>query len=445
MNALSFTFTKEQYVASEDILGDIEKTTPASRLLLGDVGSGKTVVAALALFAASRAGYGSLLLAPTELLAKQHATTLLSLLHPLGVRVQLLTGSTTTAAKKQLAQQAKNGSIDVLVGTHALLSNSITLKNLGLAVIDEQHRFGVTQRALIAKEKTPHILSLSATPIPRTLALTIFGDHDISFIRSLPPGRQPITTRMVQSTKRKECYAWLENQVAKGRQAFIVCPRIDGDDDTSDAAQKSVRKEFVRVRDEVFGGRLRVGLLHGRMKAKEKDAVMQEMAEGTLDILVATTVIEVGIDVPNASVMIIESADRYGLAQLHQLRGRVGRGAHTSFCFLFMSSEEIAELAHARLQLLTETTSGFDLADFDLKSRGPGDVFGTRQSGVPDLRIARLTDTELIEKSRTAARNLLKEDPHLAAHPAISAYLAQREESSLRQASKAKSAKKKKT
>lgn len=416
----------------EEILTDIAREVPMNRLLEGDVGSGKTVVAALAIFIAVRAGHQAALLAPTEILATQHFRNFLKFLHPLGIRAELLIGSTPASHKKEIAAKLKAGQLDVIVGTHALLYEHVQFRSLALTVIDEQHRFGVEQRTLLKKSGTPHVLAMTATPIPRTLALTIFGDQDVSIIDELPPGRTAIITRVVPPEKRRDAYSWIESEVAKGRQVFVVCPLVE---ESEALASRSAKKEYERLAKEIFP-KLTVGLLHGQMKPKDKDAVMSAFAHGEIQILVATTVIEVGIDVPNASIMLIEGADRFGLAQLHQLRGRVGRGAHQSYCFLFpsekplkgedvedeeedTSSQKRAAQAAERLTAMVEIADGFRLAEIDLKLRGPGAVFGTRQSGVPDFRIAKFTDVELIKQSRDEAERLLAIDPTLLTWPVI--------------------------
>jgi ATP-dependent DNA helicase RecG len=399
---LPFKFTAAQKRVRQEIINDLAKNTPANRLLEGDVGSGKTVVAALAIFLTARAKQQAALLAPTEILAAQHFRNFLKLLHPLGVRAELLTGSTTAKNKKEICAKLKNGELNLIVGTHALLQTKIKFHSLALAVIDEQHRFGVEQRTLLKKDFAPHFLSLTATPIPRTLALTIFGDQDISVIDELPPGRQKVLTRIVPPKKRQDAYHWIESEVQKGRQVFIVCPLVE---ESETLEVRSAKKEFERLQSEVFQN-FTMGLLHGKLRSKEKDAVMSDFAAGKIQILVATTVVEVGIDVPNASIMLIEGAERFGLAQLHQLRGRVGRGKYASYCFLFSDSESTVALA--RLHALEKITNGFELAEIDLRLRGPGEVFGTRQSGVPDLKVARLTDVELIKVSREEAERVLK-------------------------------------
>ena len=412
-SSLPFAFTRAQKLASYEILQDMSSKAPMLRLLEGDVGSGKTVVAALAIYMTVQAGQQAAVLAPTEILAQQHFRNFLKVLHPLGIRVELLTGSTTARNRKDICARMAAGQLDVLVGTHALLEERVQFQSLALAVIDEQHRFGVQQRQLLKKEGHPHVLNMTATPIPRTLALTIFGDQEVSILDELPPGRQEILTRIVPADKRSDAERWTDDQIEKGRQVFVVCPLVD-DSDTLDA--KSVKAEYERLQQTIFAHR-RIGLLHGKMKPKEKEAVMSEFASGQLHILVSTSVIEVGIDVPNASIMLIEGAERFGLAQLHQFRGRVGRGEHKSYCFLFPTDPD--SMISERLHALEVERSGFKLAEIDLKLRGPGEVFGTRQSGIPDMKIASLTDRELMQQSRTAAEALLASDAHLISYPAL--------------------------
>ena len=437
--SLPFSLTKAQERVLEDlvltetgeqlltgILVDLAKPTPMSRLLQGDVGSGKTVIAAIALVLAVAAGHQGAFMAPTEILAEQHYRNLsllfghtgfealehlpLPYLEKLGrpLRVGLLTGSLRPAEKQRLQQHAASGQIDILVGTHALIQEGVSFQSLGIAVIDEQHRFGVAQRAALRqKGRNPHLLVMTATPIPRTLALTLYGDLDSSILDELPPGRQPIRTHIVGPKRRDQAYQFLQQQVQEGRQAYVICPLIE---ESTAVEAKAATAEHDRLSREVFP-QLRLGLLHGRMSPADKDEVMGRFREGTLDILVSTSVIEVGIDVPNATVMLIEGADRFGLSQLHQLRGRVGRGQHQSYCFLL--SDTLSEEAQERLNILAQTTDGFRLAEEDLRLRGPGEYFGTRQTGLPDLRMARLDDWEILTAAREEAQLLLNEDPDL--------------------------------
>jgi ATP-dependent DNA helicase RecG len=421
--ALPFELTRAQQRVLGDIMADLQLDRPMARLLQGDVGSGKTAVAAAALTVAVANGYQGALMAPTEILAEQHYRTLAALLAPVEVngrpmRVELLTGSLTGARKRGVAAAMASGEIDIAVGTHALIQEGVSFRKLGVAVVDEQHRFGVMQRAALRERMvdpdapdqhpvTPHLLVMSATPIPRTLALTFFGDLDVSVIDELPPGRKPIVTKWVGPEDRGQAYSFVRDEVRQGRQAFVVCPLID----ESPALQsRAATIEYERLSSQVFP-ELRLGLLHGRMAASEKEAVLQAFRRGDLHILVATTVIEVGIDIPNASVMLIEGADRFGLAQLHQLRGRVGRGAEQSYCLLL--SDDPSMTARQRLQLLEDNNDGFALAEADLKLRGPGDIVGTRQSGIPELQTADFSDVGLIETARREAMALLAEDPGL--------------------------------
>lgn len=415
---LPFELTGAQQRTLEEILSDLEKPYPMSRLVQGDVGSGKTVVAATAIFNAFKAGYQCTLMAPTEILAKQHYATLFKLLQPLGMNIQFMSGSTTTSQKKDIITQLKTGTIDLIVGTHALIQEGVGFKNLGLAVIDEQHRFGVKQRDILKSNGNPHLLSLSATPIPRTLAMTLYGDQDISVIDEMPKGRQEIITRLVPEKKRIDAYRWIENQVMKGRQAFVICPLID-ESDTLEV--KSAIQEYEHLQENVFP-ELKVGLLHGKMKSDEKATIMEQFKENNINVLVSTSVIEVGIDVPNATIMTIEGADRFGLSQLHQFRGRVGRGEHQSYCFLF--PKNYSQDSQTRLGAMVNHSSGFKLAEIDLQLRGPGEIFGVRQSGIPDLKMASLTDSKTISLAREAAQEIINKDPHLNTYPTLQARIA---------------------
>ncbi len=419
LTGLPFKLTGAQLRVLDEVLDDLKKPYPMSRLVEGDVGSGKTVIAAAALYLMVVSGKQGLLMAPTEVLAKQHYLNLFKYLQKLGVTVSFLAGSLTKKEKERALEQMRLGLVDVVVGTHALIQERVEFKNLGLAIIDEQHRFGVKQREILKSFGTPHLLSLTATPIPRTLALTIYGDQDLSIIDEMPPGRQEIVTRVVPESKRADAYKWIESQVLTGRQVFIVCPMID---DSETLSVKAVKSEYERLANDVFPN-LKLGLLHGKLKQAEKDGIMEKFAANELQVLVATTVIEVGIDVPNATIMLIESADRFGLAQLHQLRGRVGRGEHQSYCFLFPESQ--SEQTKARMEAMMTYTDGFKLAEIDLEMRGPGEVYGVRQSGIPDLQMASLTDSDLIKKARRVAETILAEDPRLTKHPLLLARLAE--------------------
>lgn len=408
--ALPFRLTRAQARVVHEILADLQQPQPMNRLLQGDVGSGKTVVAALAMLVAVANGLQAVLLAPTEILAEQHLKTLSMIFGqlPNPPRVRLLIGSLKNREKEDARAAIAAGEVDIAVGTHALIQEQVTFKDLALAVIDEQHRFGVEQRSTIrAKGYNPHILVMSATPIPRTLALTIYGDLDISIIDELPPGRQDIKTKWLEPRERERAYAFIAGQVKQGRQAFVICPLIE-ESETLDA--KAAVEEYERLRKEIFPN-LRVGLIHGKLKPSEKDATMNAFREHQLDILVATSVVEVGIDVPNATVMLIEGADRFGLAQLHQFRGRVGRGAHQSYCLLL--ADKAGATSDARLRVIESTQDGFRLAEEDLKLRGPGEFFGTRQSGLPDLKVAKLCDVNILEQARDVAHAIFKHDPEL--------------------------------
>ena len=418
LDALPFTLTDAQRRALREILGDLKRSRPMSRLLQGDVGSGKTVVAVAAMLTAVANGYQAVLMAPTEILAEQHGKNVSGLLQNLAPALSesavpamhLLTGSLSRSDKECIHEEAATGEVDIVVGTHALIQEGVSFKNLGLAVIDEQHRFGVTQRAALRqKGYCPHLLVMSATPIPRTLALTVYGDLDISVIDELPPGRQEIKTRWLSPRERERAYGFVRSQIERGRQAFIICPLIE---ESEKIETRAAVVEYERLQKEIFPD-LRLGLLHGRMKAREKEATMGQFYQGELDILVSTPVVEVGIDVPNATVMLIEGADRFGLAQLHQFRGRVGRGEHQSYCLLLADSP--GSEAEERLKVIESTQDGFQLAEEDLKLRGPGEFFGTRQSGLPDLKVARLSDVAVLERARAEALEIFRRDPELAA------------------------------
>jgi ATP-dependent DNA helicase RecG len=415
-SALPYALTGAQQRALREIADDLAQTRPMSRLLQGDVGSGKTVVAAGAMWIAINHRAQAVLMAPTEILAEQHYRNLSRLFaqlpHPDGrpVTVALLTGSRSASEKEETRAAIAAGAVDIVIGTHALIQEGVTFARLGLAIIDEQHRFGVAQRAALReKGYNPHLLVMSATPIPRTLALTLYGDLDCSVLDEMPPGRQPIRTRWLRPVERERAYDFLRRRVREGRQGFIICPLVE-ESETSDA--KAAVAEHQRLQEEVFP-ELKLGLLHGRMKGEEKDAVMQAFARGEIDILVATSVVEVGIDVPNATVMLIEGAERFGLAQLHQFRGRVGRGEHPSYCILLSDAD--AGPSVERLAAMEETQDGFVLAQKDLELRGPGDFIGTRQSGLPPLTMARLSDVPTLEAARAEAELVFAADPDLAA------------------------------
>ncbi len=459
--SLPFTLTGAQQRVMFDVLNDLRKPIPMSRLIQGDVGSGKTVIAAAALVAAIENGRQAVMMAPTEILAEQHFRTLKTLFGANGepgpvatarveylagredgrwrmdggsrspssifhrpsspsgsagsadtIRIALLTGSLKAKEKRELYEAIEAGEIDIICGTHALIQGGVRFHDLGVAVVDEQHRFGVMQRAALrekgaAAAHTPHMLVMTATPIPRTLALTLYGDLDISVVDELPPGRQAIKTTWVGPDERGDAERFVRREVEQGRQAFVICPLVE-ESETLDV--KSATAEYERLRQQVYPD-LRLELLHGRMSSKQKDEVMRRFRDGEADILVSTAVIEVGIDIPNASVMMIEGADRFGLAQLHQFRGRVGRGADKSYCLLLC--DEPSDEARARLELMEETTDGFKLAEADMQLRGPGQFFGTKQSGLPGLKVAKLTDVKLIELTRNEASRMLDEDSGL--------------------------------
>ena len=407
--SLPFSPTGAQRRAVDEILTDLSGSTSMNRLLQGDVGSGKTLVAAAAIWACIRSGYQAALLAPTEILAAQHAENLNRMLAPFGMRVALLTGGMKAAARRTTLAAIRSDEADLVVGTHAILSEGVEFARLGLAVVDEQHRFGVRQRGMLAeKAANPHLLVMSATPIPRTLGLLIYGDLDISILDELPPGRKPVKTRCITGKKRRDLYGFLDREIGAGRQVYIVCPAIE---DTPDGGLNAVKSYYEDIAKALLPDR-RVGLMHGRLKPKEKAAVMDDFKAGRLDALVSTTVIEVGVDVPNATVMVIENAERYGLSALHQLRGRVGRGAAESWCFLV--SDNPAESVQKRLKFLCSTSDGFAVAQFDLETRGPGDFFGSRQHGLPTLQIADLmNDTRTLHAAQAEAAALLAADPLL--------------------------------
>ena len=408
-DALPFSPTGAQRRAVEEILTDMAGETSMNRLLQGDVGSGKTLVAAAAIWACIRAGYQAALLAPTEILASQHAENLNRLLAPFGMRVALLTGGMKAAPRRTTLAAIRDDEADLIVGTHAILSEGVDFARLGLAVVDEQHRFGVRQRGLLAeKAANPHLLVMSATPIPRTLGLLMYGDLDISILDELPPGRKPVKTRCITGKKRADLYGFLDREIGAGRQVYIVCPAIE---DAGGSGLNAVKSYYEDIAKVLLPDR-RVGLMHGRLKPKEKAEVMEDFKAGRLDALVSTTVIEVGVDVPNATVMVIENAERYGLSALHQLRGRVGRGAAESWCFLV--SANASESVQKRLRFLCSTSDGFAVAQYDLETRGPGDFFGSRQHGLPTLQVADLmNDTRTLHAAQSEAAALLAADPLL--------------------------------
>ena len=412
LTLLPFPLTGAQRRVMDEIAADVSAGPPMNRLVQGDVGSGKTMVAAYGAWLAAKNGRQCALMAPTELLAEQHFRSLAPLLEQAGLRVGLLTGAVKGRARKELLAALAAGEVELLIGTHALLSEGVDYAELGLVITDEQHRFGVAQRAALSAKarRPPHVLVLSATPIPRTLSLVIYGDLDVSVIDELPPGRTPVQTFVVGEDKRQRMYGFVRKLVGEGRQAYIVCPAVEEGEDEG-AGLKAATTYAQGLQTEVFPD-LRVGLVHGKMKPREKDAVMTAFAGRELDVLVSTTVIEVGVDVPNAALMVVENADRFGLSQLHQLRGRVGRGKHQSYCVLVTSTRNPD--SRARLKVLTKTTDGFQIAEEDLKLRGPGDFFGQRQHGLPQLRIADLAgDMRVLKEAQLAAQELLERDPGL--------------------------------
>ncbi len=410
--ALPFAPTNAQKRATEEAASDMRSGKQMNRLLQGDVGSGKTLAAAALIWLAWKNGRQSALMAPTEILAEQHLTTLTGLLSPFGIRADKLTGSMTAKRKREAREALVSGQTDLAIGTHALITEDVQFRDLALVVTDEQHRFGVTQRgALSGKAEKPHVLVMSATPIPRTLALIIYGDLDISVIDELPPGRQAVETFAVGENFRPRINAFIRKLVSEGRQVFVVCPMIEENDELPDGI-KSAEEHAAHLKAEFPD--LRVACIHGRLKPKDKDRVMADFASGNSDILVSTTVVEVGVDVPNAALMIVENAERFGLSQLHQLRGRVGRGEHKSYCVLFSESE--GEEAKARLKVMRDTTDGFKISEEDLRLRGPGDCFGSRQHGLPEMHIADLcSDMSVLRTAQAAAKELLEGDPKLEA------------------------------
>lgn len=431
--SLPFDLTRDQKMSAWEIFQDMEKIFPMNRLLEGDVGSGKTVVAALAALAVTHTGYQAAVMAPTEILAKQHYASFQHILP--NMTIGLLTSSecrlggyshagqltgddpilTKGAARTTFKQHIQDGSLSLVVGTHALLTDDVVFHNLGLVVVDEQHRFGVEQRKRIRaksgnKKMSPHFLSMTATPIPRSFALTLYGDLDVSIIKTMPAGRKPIKTRVVETKNRGKAYQFIRDQVGQGRQIFVICPMIGlhsavDEPQTVDVSneKKSVVKEYEKLSKEIFSD-LRVSFLHGKMRPKEKEDIMAMFAKGGSDILVSTSVVEVGVDVPNASVMMIEDGEKFGLAQLHQFRGRVGRSTYQSYCFVFTQTD--SQSATERLNIFESTTDGFRLAEYDLETRGPGEVYGTSQSGMQNLRLATMRDTEIIKLARDMARDI---------------------------------------
>ena len=439
VKTLPFQLTDSQKKVTWQILKDLEKSRPMNRLLEGDVGSGKTVVATMAILNVVKAGYQAALMAPTEILAKQHFKTIQETLKSFNIKAGLLTGKESKfqnkkMARKKLIEKIKNQEVDLLIGTHALIQNStkhdknINFKSLALVVLDEQHRFGVAQRAKLIQEQkfVPHFLSMTATPIPRTLSLTIYGDLDLSLISEMPKNRKKIITKVIPPSKRQQAYDFIRKQVKDSRQVFVICPRIEsgkikevGSLSPSNllwAEVKAVKEEYEKLSKQIFPD-LKIEMLHGKMTAEEKEQIMTKMKNKKIDVLVATSVIEVGIDIPNATIMMIEGAERFGLAQLHQFRGRVGRAEHQSFCLLFSDSPAIK--TNQRLRALISCDNGFELAEKDLQIRGPGDFIGKRQSGIPDLIMGSLKNMTLVEKAKETAKEILFEDPELKKYPLL--------------------------
>ena len=430
INNLPFQLTDDQKKSAWQILKDLEKQRPMNRLLNGDVGSGKTVVAIIAILNTVKAGFQVAFMAPTEILAKQHFQTLSNLLKKFGLKIGLITGKenflgSRKIKRKEIIEKIQNGETEILIGTHSLIQEKVEFKKLGLVIIDEQHRFGIEQRAQLCRKQNfiPHLLSMSATPIPRTLALTIYGDLDLSLIKEMPKDRKKIITKIIRPEERKEAYDFIRKEVKSGKQVFVICPRIEPANKIIDeqsgqkkllwAEVKAVKEEYEKLNKEVFPD-LKVAMLHGKMKTEEKEKVLSDFKKRGVDILVSTSVIEVGIDFPNATIMFIEGADKFGLAQLHQFRGRVGRGEDQSYCFLFSDFP-----SNPRLRAMTKFQDGFELAEKDLKLRGPGDLTGQRQWGMPDLVMSSLADIFLVEKARATAKQILEEDPGLKKYPLL--------------------------
>lgn len=405
IKTLPFTLTGAQERAVRESVTQMTSNFTMNRLLQGDVGSGKTAVAAALIYTVAKNGYQSAFMAPTEILAQQHYKTCLKFFENTDIKIALLTGSVTAAKKREIKAQLKSGEIRLIVGTHALIQNDVEFENLGLVITDEQHRFGVKHRgALSGKGDRPHTLVMSATPIPRTLALMLYGDLDVSILDELPPGRQPIETYAIDTAKRHRAFNYVKKHLDEGRQGYIVCPLVEEGETDLAAAQ-----EYSENISRGFFSGYSVGLLHGKMKPKDKEEVMSKFVSGEIKLLVSTTVIEVGVDVPNSVIMVIENAERFGLSQLHQLRGRIGRGQYKSTCILITDAQN--ETAQRRMKVMTSTTDGFKIADEDLKMRGPGDFFGSRQHGLPEMKIAMLTDTAILNEANRFAREIILDDP----------------------------------
>ncbi|MEK7664251.1 MAG: ATP-dependent DNA helicase RecG [Patescibacteria group bacterium] len=441
IKSLPFELTDSQRQCSYQILKDLEKSFPMSRLLEGDVGSGKTVVAAMAALNVVKSGYPAFakattgrqvaFMAPTEILAKQHFKNITELLKSFNISISLLTSKESRIFKEKkvfeikkqnLLEDLRDKQIDILIGTHSLLQKNIEFKNLAFVVVDEQHRFGVEQRSLLVRNKNivPHLLSMTATPIPRTLALTIYGDLDLSLIKEMPKDRKPVKTIIVEQNQRRQAYNFIRKEIKKGKGVFVICPRIEIRNQKSEAGMwddvKAVKEEYEKLSKEIFPD-LKISMLHGKMKPKEKEQIMNEFRNGKTDILVSTSVIEVGVDVPRATIMMIEGAERFGLSQLHQFRGRVGRSDMQSYCFLFTTSP--GQLNRKRLKAMVASNNGFELAQKDLEIRGPGQLYGTQQWGIPDMAMQGLSNIFLVEKTRQAAKEILEKDPELKNHPLL--------------------------
>ncbi len=421
IKSLPFELTTAQKRAAWEIFRDLEEGSPMNRLLEGDVGSGKTVVAAIPMINVWKAGFQSALMAATEILAEQHFKTLKQFLEPLGIRIALLTRNNSKLddedlSKKDLLDKIEKREIDVLIGTHAVIQESVKFKNLALSIIDEQHRFGVEQRKAL-RGKTdkilPHLLSMTATPIPRSLTLAIYGDLDISAIREMPKGRKKVLTKIVDPRNRNKAYDFIREKVKSGRQVFVICPLIEPSDKLG---VKSVEEEFKKLDKNIFP-ELKIAALHGKLKSEERGKIMEDFRNNKINILISTSVVEVGVDIPNATIMMIEGADRFGLAQLHQFRGRVGRGEHQSFCFLFTDNN--SQKTKERLEALVSSDNGFKLAEKDLELRGPGEIYGTRQSGDFELKIATIFDYEIMKQAKEAAKNIIDSDPDLDNFPLL--------------------------